>query len=217
MQKYLQLKEAAEKSEQEVVMDYYSSQINKLIQELSELPGIGAKSAQRLAFHILNMPVEQVEGLSEAIINARKNVRYCKECFTLTDDELCPICKDASRNHKTIMVVENTRDLAAYEKTQKYDGVYHVLHGAISPMLGIGPNDIKLKELMQRLQQDVDEVIIATNSSLEGETTAMYISKLIKPTGIKVTRIASGVPVGGDLEYIDEVTLLRALEGRTEL
>lgn len=199
MQKSLQLKEAAEKSEQEVVMDYYSSQINKLIQELSELPGIGAKSAQRLAFHILNMPVEQVEGLSEAIINARKNVRYCKECFTLTDDELCPICKDASRNHKTIMVVENTRDLAAYEKTQKYDGVYHVLHGAISPMLGIGPNDIKLKELMQRLQQDVDEVIIATNSSLEGETTAMYISKLIKPTGIKVTRIASGVPVGGDL------------------
>ena len=198
-------------------MDYYSSQINKLIQELSELPGIGAKSAQRLAFHILNMPVEQVEGLSEAIINARKNVRYCKECFTLTDDELCPICKAASRNHKTIMVVENTRDLAAYEKTQKYDGVYHVLHGAISPMLGIGPNDIKLKELMQRLQQDVDEVIIATNSSLEGETTAMYISKLIKPTGIKVTRIASGVPVGGDLEYIDEVTLLRALEGRTEL
>ena len=217
MQKSLQLKVAAEKSEQEVVMEYYSSQINKLIQGLSELPGIGAKSAQRLAFHILNMPVEQVEGLSEAIINARKNVRYCKECFTLTDDELCPICKDASRNHKTIMVVENTRDLAAYEKTQKYDGVYHVLHGAISPMLGIGPNDIKLKELMQRLQQDVDEVIIATNSSLEGETTAMYISKLIKPTGIKVTRIASGVPVGGDLEYIDEVTLLRALEGRTEL
>lgn len=198
-------------------MDYYSRQINKLIQELSSLPGIGAKSAQRLAFHILNMPVDQVEELSGAIIDARRNVRYCKECFTLTDDELCPICKDASRNHRVIMVVENTRDLAAYEKTQKYDGVYHVLHGAISPMLGIGPNDIKLKELMLRLQKDVDEVIIATNSSLEGETTAMYISKLIKPTGIKVTRIASGVPVGGDLEYIDEVTLLRALEGRTEL
>ena len=198
-------------------MEYYSRQIRKLIQELSALPGIGTKSAQRLAFHILNMPKEQVEELSSAILDAKQNVRYCKECFTLTDEEICPICSDSSRNHKVIMVVENTRDLAAYEKTQKYDGVYHVLHGAISPMLGIGPGDIKLKELMQRLQKDVDEVIIATNSSLEGETTAMYISKLIKPTGIKVTRIASGVPVGGDLEYIDEVTLLRALEGRTEL
>lgn len=198
-------------------MEYYSRQISKLIQELSALPGIGTKSAQRLAFHILNMPKEQVEDLSSAILDAKQNVRYCKECFTLTDEEICPICSDSSRNHKVIMVVENTRDLAAYEKTQKYDGVYHVLHGAISPMLGIGPGDIKLKELMQRLQKDVDEVIIATNSSLEGETTAMYISKLIKPTGIKVTRIASGVPVGGDLEYIDEVTLLRALEGRTEL
>lgn len=198
-------------------MEYYSRQISKLIQELSTLPGIGTKSAQRLAFHILNMPMEQVEELSSAILDAKQNVRYCKECFTLTDEEICPICSDSSRNHKVIMVVENTRDLAAYEKTQKYDGVYHVLHGAISPMLGIGPGDIKLKELMQRLQKDVDEVIIATNSSLEGETTAMYISKLIKPTGIKVTRIASGVPVGGDLEYIDEVTLLRALEGRTEL
>ena len=163
------------------------------------------------------MPVDHVQSLSDAIINARKNVRYCKQCFTLTDDELCPICKDPKRNHREIMVVENTRDLTAYEKTGKYEGVYHVLHGAISPMLGIGPNDIKLKELMQRLQGDVDEVIIATNSSLEGETTAMYISKLIKPTGIRVTRIASGVPVGGDLEYIDEVTLLRALEGRVEL
>ena len=198
-------------------MDYYSSQISKLISELSALPGIGTKSAQRLAFHILNMPIDQVEALSGAIIEAKKNVRYCKECYTLTDNDLCPICGNAARDHKVIMVVENTRDLAAYEKTGKYEGVYHVLHGAISPMLGIGPADIKLKELMQRLQQDVDEVIIATNSSLEGETTAMYISKLIKPTGIKVTRIASGVPVGGDLEYIDEVTLLRALEGRTEL
>ena len=198
-------------------MEYYSRQISKLIQELSALPGIGTKSAQRLAFHILNMPKEQVEELSSAILDAKQNVRYCKECFTLTDEEICPICSDSSRNHKVIMVVENTRDLAAYEKTQKYDGVYHVLHGAISPMLGIGPGDIKLKELMQRLQKDVDEVIIATNSSLEGETTAMYISKLLKPSGIKVTRIASGVPVGGDLEYIDEVTLLRALEGRTEL
>ena len=195
-------------------MDLYSSEISKLIEELSALPGIGAKSAQRLAFHIINMPEEQVESLSSAISNAKKNVKYCKCCYTLTDED---ICRDESRDHKTIMVVENTRDLVAYEKTQKYEGVYHVLHGAISPMLGIGPNDIKLKELMVRLEQDVDEVIIATNSSLEGETTAMYISKLIKPTGIKVTRIASGVPVGGDLEYIDEVTLLRALQGRTEL
>ena len=198
-------------------MDYYSSQITKLIEELSKLPGIGAKSAQRLAFHIINMPQEQVERLSGAMMDAKKNVRYCKVCFTLTDQELCPICSSDKRDHQTIMVVENTRDLAAYEKTGKYNGVYHVLHGAISPMLGIGPGEIKLKELMQRLQGDVKEVIIATNSSLEGETTAMYISKLIKPTGIKVSRIASGVPVGGDLEYIDEVTLLRALEGRTTL
>ncbi len=198
-------------------MDLYSGHINKLIEELSGLPGIGAKSAQRLAFHLINMPKERVERLAAAILEAKANVRYCKECFTLTDQELCPVCANAGRDHKTIMVVENTRDLAAYEKTGKYTGVYHVLHGAISPMLGIGPNDIKLKELMQRLQTDVQEVIIATNSSLEGETTAMYISKLIKPTGVKVTRIASGVPVGGDLEYIDEVTLLRALEGRTEL
>lgn len=198
-------------------MEHYSSQIRRLIEELSRLPGIGAKSAQRLAFHIINMPVEQVERLSLAITDAKKNVRYCKTCFTLTDDEICPICKNARRDHSVIMVVENSRDLAAYEKTGKYEGVYHVLHGAISPMLGIGPDDIKLKELMQRLQGDVKEVIIATNSSLEGETTAMYISKLIKPTKIKVSRIASGVPVGGDLEYIDEVTLLRALEGRVEL
>ena len=198
-------------------MDLYSGHINKLIEELSGLPGIGAKSAQRLAFHLINMPKERVERLASAILEAKANVRYCKECFTLTDQETCPVCANAGRDHKTIMVVENTRDLAAYEKTGKYTGVYHVLHGAISPMLGIGPNDIKLKELMQRLQTDVQEVIIATNSSLEGETTAMYISKLIKPTGVKVTRIASGVPVGGDLEYIDEVTLLRALEGRTEL
>ena len=198
-------------------MDYYSSQITKLIEELSKLPGIGAKSAQRLAFHIINMPQEQVERLSSAMMDAKKNVRYCKECFTLTDQELCPICSSDKRDHQTIMVVENTRDLAAYEKTGKYNGVYHVLHGTISPMLGIGPGEIRLKELMQRLQGDVKEVIIATNSSLEGETTAMYISKLIKPTGIKVSRIASGVPVGGDLEYIDEVTLLRALEGRTTL
>lgn len=198
-------------------MDYYSGQISKLIEELSRLPGIGAKSAQRLAFHIINMPQDQVKELANAITSAKENVKYCKSCCTLTDKDLCPICSSEKRNKREIMVVENPRDLAAYEKTQKYEGVYHVLHGAISPMLGIGPADIRLKELILRLEGDVDEVIIATNSSLEGETTAMYISKLIKPTGIKVTRIASGVPVGGDLEYIDEVTLLRALEGRTEL
>ena len=198
-------------------MDYYSSQISKLIEELSKLPGIGNKTAQRLAFHIINMPEEQVERLSSSIRDAKHKVHYCKECFTLTDQELCPICANPNRNHKVIMVVENPRDMSAYEKTGKYEGVYHVLHGAISPMLGIGPSDIRLKELMHRLEKDVDEVIIATNSSLEGETTAMYISKLVKPTGIKVSRIASGVPVGGDLEYIDEVTLLRALEGRVEL
>ena len=198
-------------------MDYYSSQISRLIEEFSKLPGIGPKSAQRLAFHIINRPIEEVKSLSDAIIEAKEHVRYCKQCYTLTDSELCPICSNPERDASTIMVVENTRDLAAYEKTGKYNGVYHVLHGAISPMLGIGPNDIKLKELIQRLQGDVKEVIIATNSSLEGETTAMYISKLTKPTGIKVSRIASGVPVGGDLEYIDQVTLLRALEGRVEL
>ena len=198
-------------------MDIHSGHINKLIEQLSRLPGVGAKSAQRLAFHIINMPKEEVEGIANAMISAKEHIHYCKECYTLTDEELCPICKDPNRNHKQIMVVEQTRDMAAYEKTGKYEGVYHVLHGAISPMLGIGPSDIKLAELMKRLQKDVDEVIIATNSNLEGETTAMYISKMIKQAGIKVTRIASGVPVGGDLEYIDEVTLLRALEGRTEL
>lgn len=198
-------------------MDYYSSQISRLIESLAALPGIGVKSAQRMAFHILDMPEQDVEKLSSSIIEAKRKVRYCRQCYTLTDDEICPICRNQNRDQSLIMVVENPRDLAAYEKTGKYEGVYHVLHGAISPMLGIGPSDIKLKELMQRLQGEVREVIIATNSSLEGETTAMYISKLIKPTGIRVTRIASGVPVGGDLEYIDEVTLLRALEGRTEL
>ena len=198
-------------------MDYYSGYINQLIKQLSHLPGIGVKTAQRLAFHIMNMPADQAKRLADSITEAKSHVQYCKCCQTLTDKELCPICANVKRDHSVIMVVETTQDLAAYEKTGKYDGVYHVLHGAISPMLGIGPDDIRLKELMQRLQSDVSEVIVATNSSLEGETTAMYISKLIKPTGIKVTRIASGVPVGGDLENIDEVTLLRALEGRTEL
>ncbi len=198
-------------------MDYYSETIGKLIAELGHLPGIGAKSAQRLAFHIINMPTEQVAHLTDTILEAKKTVRYCSECFTLTDRDVCPICASAKRDHSVIMVVENARDLAAYEKTGQYNGVYHVLQGAISPMLGIGPADIRLKELMIRLQGDVNEVIVATNSTLEGEATAMYISKLLKPTGIRITRIASGVPVGGDLEYIDEVTLLKALENRKEL
>ena len=199
-------------------MEYYSKEISSLIEELGRLPGIGAKTAQRLAFHILHMPKDDVERLSHTLTQARQNVHYCKECFTLTDQDICPICANAKRDHKQIMVVEDTRDLAAYEKTGKYEGVYHVLHGAISSMQGIGPDDIKLKELMARIaKEDIEELIIATNSSLEGETTAMYISRLVKPTGVKVSRIASGVPVGGDLENIDEVTLLRALEGRTEL
>lgn len=198
-------------------MELYSTDINKLIDELAALPGIGARSAQRMAFHIINLPYDRVKRLSSAIIDAREHVKYCKECYTMTDSDICPVCANEKRNHKTIMVVENPRDMIAYEKTGKYDGVYHVLHGVISPMNGITPSDIRLKELIERLKDDVDEVIIATNSTLEGETTAMYISKLVKPAGIKVTRIASGVPVGGDLEYIDEVTLLRALDGRVEL
>lgn len=198
-------------------MDFYSGDINKLIDELGALPGIGSKSAQRMAFHIINLPHDRVKRLSDAIITAKEHAKYCKECQTLTDNEVCPVCANDKRNHKMIMVVENPRDLIAYEKTGKYEGVYHVLHGAISPMNGIGPSDIKLKELIERLRGDVDELIIATNSSLEGEATAMYISKLVKPAGVKVTRIASGVPVGGDLEYIDEVTLLRALDGRIEI
>jgi recombination protein RecR len=198
-------------------MDYYSSHINELIEVLAHLPGIGSKSAQRLAFHILGMPKEQADHLADTIRSAREHVRYCKICCTLTDQEICPICANPKRNHRQIMVVENSRDLAAYEKTGKYEGVYHVLQGAISPTLGIGPEDIRLAELLRRLEGDVDEVIIATNSGIEGEATAMYISRLVKPTGIHVSRIASGVPVGGDLEYIDEVTLLRALEGRVDL
>ena len=198
-------------------MELYSGYINKLIDELAALPGIGNKSAQRLAFYIIGMSPQRVKHLADTIVNAKEHVTYCKVCQNLTDEDVCPICGNSSRDHSTIMVVENSRDLAAYEKTGKYKGVYHVLHGAISPMLGIGPGDIRLKELVRRLEGDVDEVIIATNSSLEGETTAMYIAKLVKPTGIRVTRIASGVPVGGDLENIDEVTLLRALDGRTEL
>lgn len=199
-------------------MEYYSRQMERLMEELGKLPGIGQKTAGRLAYHLMNQPEAAVDALARALTEARRSVRFCKCCCTLTDQDICPICASPKRDHSQIMVVENPRDLAAYERTGKYGGVYHVLHGVISPALGIGPSDIRLKELMQRLQSDeVKEVIIATGSTLEGETTAMYIYQLIKPSGILTSRIASGVPVGGDLEYIDEITLYRALEGRRAL
>ncbi len=199
-------------------MKLYSGKMNRLIAELAALPGIGEKSAGRLADHLIRMPKERVAMLTEAITDARENVHFCKECYTLTDSDICPVCSNESRDHSVIMVVEDTRDMQAYEKTGKYSGVYHVLQGAMSPMLGIGPNDIRIKELLERLKgAEISEVIIAMNSSVEGEATAMYLSKLIKPLGIKVTRIASGVPVGGYLENTDEITLLRALDGRFEL
>lgn len=199
--------------------NYYGDKMVALIEELSRLPGIGRKSAQRLAFHIISLPIEKVEKLADTLISAKKNINYCEKCCTITDDKLCPICKDEERakSHQ-IMVVEDPRDMAAYEKTKEYKGLYHILHGAISPMMGVGPSDIKIKELLERIQkEDIQEVIIATNPNIEGEATAMYISKLLKPLGIKTTRIAHGVPVGGDLEYVDEVTLSRALEGRREM
>ena len=199
-------------------MNYYSTLVTNLIDELRRLPGIGSKSAQRLAFHIINMPEEHVEHLAEVLVKARKEIRYCKCCCTLTDSELCPICASPKRDHSTIMVVEHTKDLAAYEKTGQYEGVYHVLQGTLVPSLGKGPQDIRFKELEARIDDpDVKELILATGSSLDGEATAMYITKKVKPRGIKITRIASGVPIGGELEYIDEVTLSRALEGRIEL
>lgn len=199
-------------------MNYYSTQITNLIDELRRLPGIGGKSAQRLAFHIINMPEEHVEHFAQVLVNARKNIRYCKVCCTLTDEEVCPICSSQKRDHSTIMVVEHTKDLAAYEKTGQYDGVYHVLQGTLVPSLGKGPDDIRYKELESRIEAgDIKEVILATNSSLDGEATAMYITKKLKPYQLKISRIASGVPIGGELEYIDEVTLSRALDGRIEL
>lgn len=205
-------------------MDYYGSSIGRLIESLQSLPGVGQKSAQRLAFHIIGMPKEQVKSIADSLVEARENVHFCSRCQTLTDGDLCPICSSSRRDQSTIMVVENSRDLAAYERTGGYEGVYHVLQGVISPMTGVGPNDIRLKELMQRLQNadgstPVQEVIIATSPTVEGESTAMYIVKLIRMLDlpVRITRIASGVPVGGDIENIDEVTLERALKGRTEL
>ena len=198
-------------------MDIYGEATTRLVEELAHLPGIGARTAQRLAFHIIGMPEDQAVALADSIVNARKKIRYCKTCFTITDNEECPICASPNRDKSTIMVVETARELAAIEKIGRYNGVYHVLNGVINPSAGIGPQDIRLKELLIRLRGDVNELIIATNSSVEGEATAMYISRMVKPAGIKVSRIASGVPVGGDLEMIGEVTLLRALEGRVEL
>lgn len=199
-------------------MNFYGDPITRLIEKFASLPGIGRKSAQRLAFYVIGMDEKDVQELADAILSAKKDVKYCSICCNLTDGDICPVCSSAKRDKKTIMVVENPRDLAAYERTKEYNGVYHVLHGAISPMSGITPSDIKLKELLERIQNDTpQEIILATNPTVEGEATAMYISKLIKPLGIKVTRIANGVPVGGDLEYVDQVTLARALEGRREV
>ena len=200
-------------------MRQYPRALNKLINELSKLPGIGGKTAQRLAFHILSLSDREAEALAEAIVSAKKNLRYCSECGTLTDQDKCLICSDATRDRSVICVVETPQDVVAMERIREYRGLYHVLHGAISPAEGIGPNDINLKSLITRLQasDEVKEIIIATNPNIEGEATAMYISRLLKPAGIKVTRIAHGIPVGGDLEYADEVTLLKAIEGRREL
>lgn len=200
-------------------MKYYAKPIGRLINELSKLPGIGGKTSQRLAFHILSLENAQAEALADAIRNAKQSIRFCSVCGNLTDVDPCPICADAGRNGKIICVVENPQDVMAIERIKEYDGLYHVLNGAISPMDGIGPGDINLKSLIVRLQEhdEVEEVILATNPNIEGEATAMYIARLIKPTGIAVSRIAHGIPIGGDLEYADEVTLLKAVENRRQL
>ena len=199
-------------------MNDFSSPVNNLIDELSRLPGIGRKSAQRLALYIINSPSESAESLASAILDARNNVRFCTVCGCLSDGDVCPICADKERDHSTVMVVEEDRDKAAYERTGQFKGVYHILQGVISPLQGISPDKLRIKQLLERLQTDeIREIIVATNPTIEGETTAMYLSRLIKPLGVKVTRIANGVPVGGDLEYIDDVTLSRALEGRVNM
>lgn len=198
-------------------MNYYGNYVTGLIEELSRLPGVGGKTAQRLAFYILNMPKENVEKLANSILAAKENVKYCSVCCNLTDEDPCSVCRNPKRNPHLIMVVEEPRDMAAYEKTKEFNGLYHVLHGAISPMKDITAEDLRIKELLARLNEETQEVILATGTSIEGETTAMYLCRLIKPLGIKVSRIANGVPVGSDLEYVDEVTLSRALEGRREM
>lgn len=199
-------------------MSYYSPSIEKLIEEFEKLPSIGNKTAARLAFYMLNCSNEEVTEFVDAIVNAKKNLKYCSTCFNISDTDPCSICSNAARDKSVICVVEDVKDVVAMEKTHEFKGVYHVLHGSISPMNGIGPDDIKIKELLARLMEGtVKEVIIATNPRVEGEATAIYLSKLIKPMGISVTRIAHGIPVGGDLEYTDEVTLSKALEGRREI
>ena len=199
-------------------MSYYSPTIERLIESFEKLPSIGHKTATRLAFYMLNQSKEATDEFINSIIEAKKNLKYCSKCFNITDTDPCPICASPKRDQSTICVVEDVKDVVAMEKTHEFKGVYHVLHGSISPMNGIGPEDIKIKELLERLKNtDVKEIIIATNPRVEGEATAIYLSKLIKPIGIKVTRIAHGIPVGGDLEYTDEVTLSKALEGRREL
>lgn len=199
-------------------MVYLPQSLNLLIDELAKLPGVGRKTAQRLAFYLVNDKENRAAALAEAIISARQKIIYCSECFNMTDVDPCPICTSAKRDPKTLCVVESPKDVIAIEKTREYHGLYHVLHGAISPMDGVGPEDIKLKELILRLQRhEVDEIILATNPTIEGEATAMYISKLLKGTGIEITRLAHGIPVGGDLEFADEVTLMKAIEGRRKL
>ena len=199
-------------------MSYYSPSIEKLIQSFEKLPSIGNKTAARLAFYILNASEEETNEFVSSIINAKKNLKYCSKCYNISDTDPCTICGNPKRDQSQICVVEDVRDIIAMERTHEFKGVYHVLHGSISPMNGIGPDDIKIKELLARLMDGlVKEVILATNPRVEGEATAMYLSKLIKPLGVKVTRIAHGIPVGGDLEYTDEITLTKALEGRREL
>lgn len=199
-------------------MDYNIIPLNELVNQFSRLPGIGKKTAQRLAFSILQQPEENAKRFAEALINAREKIHFCKCCQSLTDRDLCLICDDSRRDHSVICVVEDPKDVLAFERTREYNGVYHVLHGVISPLDGIGPDQLKIKELMARLSTDeVKEIIMATNPTVEGEATASYISRLVKPMGIKVTRLAYGIPVGGDLEYADEYTLARALEGRNEI
>jgi recombination protein RecR len=199
-------------------MSYYVAPLAKLIEEFSKLPGIGNKTAQRLSFFLLDMSLSDVEQLASAIVSAKKNIKYCSVCYNITDSELCNICSNPKRDKSTICVVEDARDVVAMEKVKEFKGLYHVLHGAISPMEGVGPENIKIRELLTRLgDHDVQELILATNPNIEGEATAMYISRLVKPLGVKATRIAHGIPVGGDLEYADEVTLMKALEGRREI